>query len=329
MPQYERHWSRWLQFIAIWKCNHPHETFGGYEKALMHYAHWRFHAPLNKKGKRILGRSISNEIASIISFLNNQGLSLERRTMGGLGRLLKGMDNVCLEEDGSRAIDKRIRPLTSHILTPMLYYLDSLGDKANEMAVLALGKACGLRPDNYLFTNNKRYIKLKDLFWKPNKHPVRLVVNLTIGKTNKTRRVIQYILDCTCPPVTTCTVHLVRRIVRNRLDQIDAPLFIKPNGKIFNSNAMSAVLRLLCNHFNLDNSYYPPYCLRIGAACEDYWECGDIYQVMKKYHWETASSCIRYLRESNVDLVNFIPPTIEVPSRPLPHVEYSAKIRRV
>ena len=99
------------------------------------------------------------------------------------------------------------------------------------------------------------------------------------------------------------------------------PLLVKPNGKIFNSNAMSAVLRVLCKKFDLDPAFYTPYCLRIGAACEDYWDIGDIYHVMRKYHWDSASSCLRYLRESNVDLYKFVPHFTKVPSRPLPRID--------
>ena len=248
--------------------------------------------------------------------------------MGSLRRVLKGMDRVCLEEDSSRALAVRVRPLTSHMLIPMLCYLDTLGNKSHEMAALALGKACGLRPDNYLFGTNKRCILISNLHWVPPRHPTRLILNLNIGKTNKVRKIVQYILDCACPPSYTCPVHLVRKIARERLNQSNEPLLRKPNGRIFNVNAMSALLRELCQIFELDKKYYTPYCLRVGAASEEYWNTGDIRVVMLKYHWDSETSCLRYLRESNVDLYNFIPPNIQVPARPLPKLNYSSQPKR-
>ena len=290
----------------------------------MDYAHWSYHHPRTSRRnhtgskKKNLGSTIGGEISAIISFLNNEGYALNRAGMPGLRRLLKGMTKLCMLQDPSRGTDSRARPLTSHMLFPMLLHLDKVGNKMTEMASLALGKACGLRPDNYLFTINKRLIHVGDFQWIPRLHPIRMVLNIDVGKTNKTKKVVQYIMDCTCPPKATCVVHLVRRLVRHRLHRPHEPLLLKPNGKIFNQNAQRAVLYELCKEFNLDKRYYTNYCLRVGAACEDWWANGNLWDIMCRYHWDSASSLRHYLRAGSVDLFKFIPPNQPMPGRPLP-----------
>ena len=275
--------------------------------------------PLYIDGKKqVLGSTIGGEISAIISYLNNKGHQLNRRNMDGLRRLLKGMNNACKEQDPTRGTTRHARPLTSHMLLPMLEYLDQLGSKKTEMAVLALGKACGLRPDNYLFTKNKRFISIGALTWIPKKHPTRLLININVGKTIKDGTVIQYVMDCKCPSKYQCVVHLIRPLVRHRLNDVNAPLFLKPNGKIFDALAMRALLNLLCKQFELDSHFYTPYCLRVGAACETWWNSGDLWLVMQRFYWKSASSCRRYLRSGNVDLYKFIPPSQQLPGRPLP-----------
>ena len=283
----------------------------------MHYAHWRFHTPIEGKDQ-VLGSTIGGEISAILSFLNNKGYCLNRRDMAGLRRLLKGMNNECKEKNPQRAITKHARPLTSHILIPMLKYLDKLGNKRTEMAVLALGKACGLRPDNYLYAKNKRFINIGSLKWVPEKHPVRLVIDINVGKTIKDGTVIQYVLDCQCPNKYHCVVHLVRPLVRHRLKQPTEPLFLKPNGQIFDTSAMRALLKLLCDKFELDKHFYTPYCLRVGAACETWWNTGNLWLVMQRYYWKTSTSCRKYLRSGNIDLYKFVHPSLPLPGRPLP-----------
>ena len=113
-------------------------------------------------------------------------------------------------------------------------------------------------------------------------------------------------------------LHIIRKLVRHRLEKTSEALFLKPNGKIFDALAMRAVLKELCEEFDLNKKFYTPYCMRIGAACEDWWSTGDLWLIMNRYHWLSASSCRKYLRVSNVDLYRFIPPDQPIPSRPLP-----------
>ena len=206
----------------------------------------------------------------------------------------------------------------SNIVKNFLIKLNSLGGKRTEIAAIAIGKACGFRPDNYLYTRNKRCLLVGNLIWEPPTHPKRLLVNINIGKTNKTRKIVQYVINCTCPNKWLCVVHLVRPLVRHRLQRVHEPLLLKPNGKIFDAGAMRAVLKLLCDRFQLNSKFYTNYCIRIGAACEDWWATGDLWLVMQRYDWDSASSCRRYLRASNPDLHKFIPPGAPLPGRPLP-----------
>ena len=102
------------------------------------------------------------------------------------------------------------------------------------------------------------------------------------------------------------------------LNQPFAPLFLKPNGKIFDTGAMRALLKLICEHFGLDKHFYTPYCLRVGAACETWWDSGDLWLVMQRFYWKSATSCRKYLRAGNIDLYKFIPVDQPLPGRPLP-----------
>ena len=49
-----------------------------------------------------------------------------------------------------------------------------------------------------------------------------------------------------------------------------------------------------------------------------WWRTGDLWLIMNRYHWLSASSCRKYLRVSNVDLYRFIPCDQPIPSRHLP-----------
>ena len=97
----------------------------------MHYAHWRFHTPIEAK-KQVLGSTIGGEISAIILYLNNKGHQLNRQNMDGLRRLLKGMNNACKEQDPERGTTRHARPLTSH----MLHKLFSLKDRVKRKKYL-------------------------------------------------------------------------------------------------------------------------------------------------------------------------------------------------
>ena len=57
---------------------------------------------------------------------------------------------------------------------------------------------------------------------------------------------------------------------------------------------MIRVLDVLCEEFFLDRRFYTPYCLGVGAACEDWWNDASKTAIMAKYGWQSQSSCDRY-----------------------------------
>ena len=312
-PQYDRHWYKWNQFQFKW-----HARFGYYlrpsEWTFQKYALWRFNHPT--RGKRIMGTSIRTEISGINSYLCNLGYRLEICSMIGLKRQCKGMDKVVMNENGSRAPHAQRRALVNAILDPMILSLDSTDwDMQIAQAALAMGKACGFRPDHYLCCINKRYFKICNLTWlpKPSIDCHKVLLKFDASKTNQFKRIEQRSIICRCPD--PCAVHLLWNICKHRLNRPYEPVLLLANGSRFKYHDMIKILDNLCYEFFLDRQYYTPYCLRVGAACEDWWQGATKASIMSKYGWQSQSSCDKYLRVTNVDLARFLPCKVQLPHR--------------
>ena len=311
--QYDRHWYKWNKFQFRWAKRfgyflHPSET------AFKHYAVWRFNYPT--RGKRVMGSSIRTEISGINSYLCNLGYQLEIFKMLSFKRLCKGMDKAVMCENNSRAPRRKRRALVNAMLDPMLSILDdSDWDMRVARAAIAMGKACGFRPDHYLCCQNRRYFKIRQLTWLPsaNIHCFKVVLKFDSSKTNQFRKLEQRSISCRCP--NPCAVHYLWDICKDRLDRSYEPVLLTQSGSRFKYKDMIRVLDVLCDEFFLDRRFYTPYCLRVGAACEDWWNNAPKSAIMTKYGWQSQSSCDRYLRETNVDLVRFLPVNVELPNR--------------
>lgn len=313
LEQYDRHWYKWRYFCQRWK-----DRFGRSirpsEFAFKDYALWRFNNPTRKK--RITGSSIRTEISGINSYLCNLGFKLEIAKMRSFKSLCKGMDIAVINENGTRAPRSKRRAMVNSMLDPMILALDNHDwDMLVAKAALAMGKAAGFRPDNYLCCQNRRYFRISDITWLPRATHTctRVILTFDASKTNQFRRSEQRCIDCRCP--APCAVHLLWDICRLRLNRPYEPILLKKNGSRFKYQDMIRVLDSLCYEFFLDRKYYTPYCLRVGAACEDWWRGVSKMDIMAKYGWASQSSCDRYLRETNVDLVRFLPCNVPLPSR--------------
>ena len=311
--QYDRHWFKWIQFQRLW-----HGRFGTYLKpsewAFQKYAVWRFNNPT--RGKRIMGSSIRTEISAINSYLCNHGYKLDISLMTALKRQCLGMDKAVVEETHTRAPRKLRRAMVNTMLDPMILALDASDwDMRVAKAALAMGKACGFRPDHYLCGPSKRYFKIRQLTWlpQPTVNCNKLLLKFDGSKTNQLRKMEQRSISCRCPK--PCAVHLLFNICKHRLDRPYEPVLLTQSGSRFKNGDMVRVLDTLCYEFFLDRRYYTPYCLRVGAACEEWWAGACKSSIMSKYGWESQSSCDRYLRETNIDLARFLPCNVEVPYR--------------
>ena len=263
-----------------------------------------------------MGTSIRTEISGINSYLCNLGFQLDIFRMLSLKRLCKGMNKVVIQESGSRAPKRKRRALVNAMLDPMLLVLDhSDWDMRVARAALAMGKACGFRPDHYLCCKNKRYFRIRQLTWLPyaNKSCTSVLLKFDSSKTNQYRRLEHRSIICRCP--APCAVHYLWDICKDRLNCPSEPVLLTQSGSRFKYKDMVAVLDSLCYEFFLDRRFYTPYCLRVGAACEDWWNNSTKSDIMAKYGWESQSSCNRYLRETNVDLARFLPSNVQLPFR--------------
>lgn len=312
MPQYDRQWAKWCTFQTYW-----FQRYGTYlvpsERAFELFATWRFNNPI--RGKRILGDSIRQEISAINSYLGNRGFQLQLANMLALKRLCKGMNNIVSKESHARAPRVVRRALVNAILDPMLRSLSSSDWNTRiAAAALATGKACGFRPDHFLACANNRYIIIGNLHWLPIVAPYkRLVIYFNASKTNQEKRWEQRIIDCRCPQ--PCAVHMVWNVCKHRLARKREPVFLLDNGSRFKYKHMRETLMQLCQLFDLDYRYYTPYCFRVGGACEDWWAGASKEFIMNKYGWASESSCDRYLRTTNIDLVRFLPVDQPIPFR--------------
>ena len=263
-----------------------------------------------------MGSSIRTEISAINSYLCNLGFQLKIAQMLALKRQCKGMDKAYMQENESRAPRSQRRALVNTMLDPMLNSMDYTDwDTRIAKAALAMGKACGFRPDHYLCCANKRYFRIRQLYWLPfaNIHCTKVLLKFDASKTNQFRKLEQRSIVCRCPK--PCGVHLLWDICKDRLNRPYEPVLLTSNGSRFKYNDMIKELDVLCYEFFLDRKYYTPYCLRVGAACEDWWQGASKDSIMSKYGWRSQSSCDRYLRETNVDLARFLPSNVQLPNR--------------
>ena len=231
-------------------------------------------------------------------------------------RQCKGMDIAVINESDGRAPRCQRRALVNVMLDPMILSLDTTDwDMRVAKAALAMGKACGFRPDNYLCCKNNRYFVIGNLTWLPTRNSRCTHVQLLFdsSKTNRFRKIEQQRITCRCP--SPCGVHLLWDICKHRLDKPREPVLLKSNGCRFKYNDMIDVLDNLCYEYFLDRRYYTPYCLRVGAACEEWWKGRSKSAIMAKYGWRSQSSCDRYLRETNIDTARFVPSHVPLPSR--------------
>ena len=311
--QYDRHWYKWNKFQHKWRGR-----FGTYlrpsEWAFQNYALWRFNNPTRKK--RIAGSSIRTEVSGINSYLCNLGYQLNISRMIAFKRQCKGMDIAIINESDERAPRRQRRALVNVILDPMILSLDSSDwDMRVARAALAMGKAGGFRPDNYLSCKNNRYFVIGNLYWSPtcDYTCTQVVLKFDSSKTNRFRKIEQQRIKCRCP--APCGVHLLWDICKHRLHRRWEPVLLKSNGSRFKYQDMIDILDALCYEYFLDRRYYTPYCLRIGAACEDWWSGSSKIDIMAKYGWRSQSSCERYLRETNIDIARFVPSHVPLPSR--------------
>ena len=227
-----------------------------------------------------------------------------------------GMDIIVVEESDSRAPKSKRRALVDAMLDPMLLALDEYDwDMRIARTALAMGKAGGLRPDHYLYCKNKRYFQIRNIVWLPTASITcrKVLLNFDGSKTNQLRKMEQRVITCRCP--SPCAVHYLWDVCKHRLHHTRQPILLKQNGQRFNYHDMITILDSLCYEFLLDRRFYTPYCLRVGAACEDWWAGATKHSIMSKYGWQSQSSCDRYLRETNVDLARFLPINVQVPSR--------------
>ena len=120
------------------------------------------------------------------------------------------MDIAVINENGARVPRSKRRALINIMLDPMIRALnDKDWDMRVAKAALAMGKAAGFRPDNYLCCKNNRYFKIRDITWLPRAQQTctRAILKFDASKTNQLRRMEHRCIDCRRP--SPCAVHLL------------------------------------------------------------------------------------------------------------------------
>lgn len=270
------------------------------------YALWRLNTA-KKRGKHCAASTINVEISAINSQLHDRGQGITRFTDAiGTKRLIRGIGRYQTEVEGF--LPSQTRAMTDVMLDQIVVMIPRIMDRA---ILLTIKHAC-LRSDNAVFNDNWHHVKVGDCWFNPSVfNPTSITLALPGSKTNQKRYYEPRNLHCRCnikgKSAIVCPVHTLQAICKNRIFDIDEPLFILPDGQPYSKQDLAELLEKVALDNGLNPRFYTSKCLRIGQATDMLLQGKSEAWVMAEYNWKSRNTLQKYLRFKNPDMAMFQP----------------------
>ena len=149
---------------------------------------------------------------------------------------------------------------------------------------------------------------MENVRFVPNIHnPQRLVITLPFSKTNRPghRQILETRTVYKRTDGGPCPVELMKKICKNRMDKHNEPVFTLNDGRAWDYDTISSVLKGYCTYFGLDPKYYTSHALRIGGATDLFEQGKTLQQIMIAFNWKSKRVAMGYIRVENPDLEKF------------------------